>query len=311
VAVCLVAVLAILSGWMVAYRLSFPPERRAYSVGMASASILIDTPKSQVVAVDPEGSDTLAVRASVLSNLMVDGAIKGVIAQRAGLPPDKLIASTETAAVANPQPLDARSHVVTTSLAQTSDMSELPIIRVQTQAPDVQQAIELANAAVAALGEYLDSKAVAETIPEARRLRVRALGTAQGHSGMRGPGRMLAIAVALFVLIAGCALILAMSALIGTWRAAVAFEQDLDWDEAAPDAVPNRHAFEEPRAPEAPIRAAEKERSAAAKRANGPAERAGGGVEQGERKTEQPSRAAERRSRAAQASDVASGTTVG
>jgi len=255
VAVCVVALLAILSGWMVAYRLSFPPERRAYSVGMASTSILIDTPKSQVVAVDPEGSDTLAARASVLSNLMVDGAIESVIAKRAALPPDKLIANTETAAVANPEPLDASSHVVTTSLAQTSDMSELPIIRVRTQAPDVRQAIELANAAVAALGEYLDSKAVEETIPEGRRLRVRALGTAQGHLSMRGPGPMLAVAVAFFVLIAGCGLILAMTALIGTWRVAVAFEQDLGGDEAGFDAVVSGLEFDEPQPRETAARA--------------------------------------------------------
>jgi hypothetical protein len=225
-AVGAVALIAILIGWMVAYRLSLPPERRAYSVGIASASILVDTPKSQVVEVDPEGSDTIAARASVLSNLMVDGEIKGIIAKHSRLPADKIVASTQAAAAADPPPLDAESLALTTSLATTSDMSDLPIIRVQTQAPDVRRAIELANASVAALGEYLDSKAVDETVPDARRLRVRALGTAQGHTAMRGPSRVLAIVVALLVLVAGCALILITSALARAWRTAAAFDKD-------------------------------------------------------------------------------------
>jgi hypothetical protein len=275
IAVCIVAVLAIAAGWMVAYHPSFPPERRAYSVGVASASILVDTPKSQVVAVDPEGSDTLALRANVLSNLMLDGGIKSVIEQRAGLPRDKLIASTAADAAVAPQLPDAQAYALTTSLAQTSDMSELPIIKVAAQAPDVRQAIELANAAVASLGEYIDSKAVDETIPEERRLRVRALGTAQGHPAMRGPGRMIALAVALFVLVAGCGLILAASSLIRTWRTAAAFEHDFDaaafeegfgGDEAARGDVPSELAIEEPRTRKKPVRAATEERDRAAVR---------------------------------------------
>ena len=60
-------------------------ERRSYTVGVANASVLIDTPKSQVVEVAPKGSDTLGPRANVLANLMVDGEIKNAIAARAGL----------------------------------------------------------------------------------------------------------------------------------------------------------------------------------------------------------------------------------
>jgi hypothetical protein len=260
VAVCIVAALAIVIGWMAAYRLSFPPERRAYSVGVASVSILVDTPKSQLVDVDPEGSDTLASRANVLSNLMVDGSIKNLIAHRAGLPADKVIASTATDAAAAPPKLHAGSHSLTTSMALTSDNAELPIIRVQTQAPDVPQAIRLANAAVAALGEYLDSRAVAETISDARRLRVRPMGTAQGHTAMRGPGRMLAIAAALLVFLAGCALILVMSALIRGWRVSVTLEEEL-FEDFERDDGSGVLAFDEP--PASYGAAAEKPRRAA------------------------------------------------
>ncbi len=245
--VCLVALVAITTGWMLAYRISFPPERRSYDVGVATASILVDTPKSQLVAIDPKGSDTLASRANVLVNLMVDGEIKDAIARRVGLPPKQLIASTQSNGDAGPvTPLNARSHAFTTSVALTSDMAELPIIRVQTQAPDVQQAIKLANAAVAGLGDYLDSKAADETVAYKRRLRVRALGTALGKEAARGPGRMMALAVAVFVFLAGCALMLAVSALVRGWRAAAASEQELGDDEATTDAFSDDEAAEEP-----------------------------------------------------------------
>ena len=45
-------------------------------------------------------------------------------------------------------------------------MAELPIIKVQTQAPDVSQAIRLANAAVEGLSDYLDTKAADESITD-------------------------------------------------------------------------------------------------------------------------------------------------
>jgi hypothetical protein len=222
--VSLVALLAIGAGWAVCYRLSLPPQPRGYSVGVANASLLVDTPKSQVVEVAPRGSDALASRAGVLASLMVDGEIKNAIAQRVGLPPKQLIASSS--GIAGPvTPLNARSYAYTTSVALTSDMATLPIIRVQAQAPDVQQAIKLANAVVGGLGQYLDSKATDEAISDTRRLRVRALGTAQGEEAARGPGRLMALAVAFVVFMAGCATVLAVSGVVRGWRAAAASEQ--------------------------------------------------------------------------------------
>lgn len=230
--VAIVALLAIAIGWMLAYHAKFPPERRSYNVGVATASVLVDTPRSQVVEIAPKGSDMLGARANVLANLMVDGEIENVIARRVGLPADKIIARTEAAAAAEPEtPLTAKSYAYRTSVARTSDMNELPIIKVQTQAPDVARAIELANAAVAGLSEYLDSKAEAETVSETRRLRVRALGTAQGQVAARGPGRLMALAVAIVVFVVGCAIILVLSALVRGWRTSAALEDDFgDFD---------------------------------------------------------------------------------
>jgi capsular polysaccharide biosynthesis protein len=242
--VALVALVAIAIGFVLTYYASFPPQRRSYNVGVATASVLVDTPRSQVVEVDPKGSESLANRANVLANLMVDGEIKNVIVGRAGLEPKQVIASSDSPGNTEPPPpLEARSRAYMTSVALTSDMSELPIIRVRTQAPDVAQAIKLANAAVEGLSAYLDSKAADEAISDSRRLRVRALGTAQGHAATRGPSRVLGVAVAIFVFLAGCALILALSALIRGWRAAVALEQDFGALDAS--AFSGNDAFED------------------------------------------------------------------
>jgi hypothetical protein len=224
-AVALVAVIAVLSGWALTYRMSLPPERRSYTVGVATASILVDTPKSQVVEVSPKGSDGLGARAMVLANLMVDGEIKAAIARRTGLPPQRLISASPASDTSNPTPLTALDYGYTTSVATTSELTTLPIIRVRAQAPTVQRAIQLANDVVAGLGEYLDSKAADETVSDARRLRVRPLGTPQGQVSTRGPSSIMGILVGIVVLIAGCAIIVAITALVRGWRAAAAREQ--------------------------------------------------------------------------------------
>ena len=86
------------AGMLVTYHMSFPPKSRSYDVGVATAQVLVDTPRSQVVgassAVTPQGGQalgTLGTQANLLADLMVVGTIKADIAQRAGLTPNRLI----------------------------------------------------------------------------------------------------------------------------------------------------------------------------------------------------------------------------
>jgi hypothetical protein len=97
------------------------------------------------------------------------------------------------------------------------------------------------------LGEYLDSKATDETVAATRRLRMRPLGTAQGHVATRGPGRKVALGVAIFVFLAGCALILAVAGIARGWRAAASSEQDEVAPASPPDAL-REDEVAEPRA---------------------------------------------------------------
>lgn len=225
----LVALVASVVGFMLAYQVSFPPKSRSYKVGVATARVLVDTPKSQVVEVAPKGSETLGPRASLLANLMVDGKVKADIAHRAGLRPGQLLASaqsgTEAQAIEPSATGDRKAYILTTGVVYSADLGELPIIKVDAQAPDARQASELANAAVTGLGDHLDSKAADEEVSDRRRLRVSGLGRAQASEVVRGPSAMIAFGAAIFIFLGGCAAIIVASALARGWRQAGALEQ--------------------------------------------------------------------------------------
>jgi hypothetical protein len=226
----LVALVAISVGLAITYRFTLPPESRKYEVGVASSRVLVDTPRSQVVQVDPKGSETLGPRAGLIATLMVEGEVKASIARRAGLPPKDLVAVTqaevESGAIPPGTLSDPDVFLLTTHVFANQDGEQLPIVEIEAQAPSVPGATNLAGAAVAGLSDYLDSKAAAEDASEARRLRVTALGAPQARLTVRGPSRVIAVGAALFILVGGCALILGASALVRGWREAAASERE-------------------------------------------------------------------------------------
>lgn len=233
-AVCAVALLA---GMIVKFKVPSSESRR-YGVGIATAHILVDTPSSQVVNVAPKGSDTTGTRADLLASLMTDGVVESTIAQRAGLQPNQLIASTQAATdpttgagTSNSSASPGRnSYMLSTQVLTDSAGDELPIIEVDTQAPTSAGAAHLAVAAVSGLTAYLDSKAALERVPDADRLQVVGLGAPQASTASRGPSDLIAILIMISVFVLGCACILGVVALVRGWRAASAFEQMTDRD---------------------------------------------------------------------------------
>jgi len=212
-----VAAVAVTVGFLLAFKVSFPPTRHSSTVGVATTRILVDSPRSQVVDIKPRGSTTLGSRAVVLANLMVEGEVKRAIARRAGLRPQE-IAATAKSSYAEGEPSSSKDYSLTTSVLTNTDQIELPIIKADTRAPTPELAVRLANAAVGGLSEYLDSKAAAEGVAPGDRLRVNAFGAAQGTTSLRGPGGMVALGATIFIFLGGCALILVCSALAGAWR---------------------------------------------------------------------------------------------
>jgi hypothetical protein len=220
-----VCLLAVLAGAAVLYKVSFPPQSRSYDVGTATARILVNTPSSQVVAVSPRGSELLGWQADLLASLMVDGAIKTAIAQRASLQPNQIVGVTDAVtspSASGPAPVSApsgpRAFVLTTHVLTDSAGNNVPIIELDAQAPNQAAAARLADAAIGGLTDYLGSQAALERVPDANRLQVTDLGV-QAATETRGPSHLIAIAAVILVFGLGCASILGILALIRAFRA--------------------------------------------------------------------------------------------
>jgi hypothetical protein len=232
--VAAVFVFAVLVGVAVEFQLP-SLKSRSYETGSATEFILVDTPDSQVVSVSPRGSDTTAARASLLASLMIDGEIKSIIAQQAGLQSSQLSATT-TAAINPPSgggpatsagapASGSAGFSFTTQVPTDASGNSLPIIQLNTMAPTNAGAVKLANAAIAGLSEFLSTKAKGEGITDADRLHVSGMGAPQATTVSHGPGGSVVIIVVLVVFLLGCAGILGGQALARGWRAAAERER--------------------------------------------------------------------------------------
>ena len=229
-----VLLVAVLASTLLLYKFS-PPlqlESRNYNVGVATSSVLIDTPSSQVARIAPEGSENLGMRADLLARLMVDGAIKAEIAKAAGLDPDALVGISTTA---SDQPVSAApppgASVLTTNVVLDNAGTQLPIIRIEAQAVDAASAAKLADAAVTGLQGYVDAQAANTKVPDNRRVRVSRNAPTQAETAVRGPKSIFALALGIFVFALGCAVILGGAALVRTWHTTTAAERPWSDDE--------------------------------------------------------------------------------
>ena len=103
---------------------------------------------------------------------------------------------------------DPLAYVLKTSVVSNEDGVQLPIIAIDTQAPDATRAAALANAAAAGLKEYLDARATVTRVPDSKRLQVRSLGVAQARDVLKGPGMLIAAFVAIFIFCILCGTLL-------------------------------------------------------------------------------------------------------
>jgi hypothetical protein len=247
--VAVVCVLALLTG---AALIS-----REYTVGVATARILVDTPKSQVADVSPKGSGLVALQANLLATIMVDGTIKSAIAQRVGVKPNELVGVTTAAtdpSASGSSPVSGSSgpsapsgpdaYALTTQIMTDNAGNTLPIIQLSAQAPTAAAASRLGNAAISSLNDYVVSKAAAQRIPHSDRLNINALNSSPAATEVRGPSKLIGVVVVLLVILIGCAAILGIQALVRGWRAASALEKAEDVPPVSGDL-----AFEDERRP--------------------------------------------------------------
>lgn len=220
---------ALMVGIVMAYRVTpaFPPriESRQYHVGIASASLLVDSPSSQVadlsggqVGIDVSG---LSSRARLLANLMATSPLKDQIARRAGISPASLVASVPvTGSAAEPVPLSAQEENKRPNQLKITFNEELPIITADAQAATPELAARIASAAPEELVVFLRSVAASDRVPDVRQLVVSRLGEARSALVSRGPRRLFALIGLVSVFGLWCAGIVVVSRLACVWRQA-------------------------------------------------------------------------------------------
>ena len=226
-------------------------KSRNYKIGVATASILVDTPRSQVVDVNPIGIGSVSATANLLAVVMTQGDVKASIAKNAGLVPSKL--STISASAAGPQTSvsdsvarDPGAGILITNTLTNAAGNQLPVISIEAKAANAAGAARLANAASSGLLSYLTSTAAAERIPQQARLRVTSMGAAQAEEETQGPSQMLAFLLGLLVFCVFAGGILGVSALARAYRQLDALEQEEGDDD---DALGTASAYDEMRSP--------------------------------------------------------------
>jgi hypothetical protein len=222
-----VFVVALVAGFLLAFKPGLPPHSRQYEVSLSSADILIDTRDSQLATVNGHGPDlpTLAARAQLIGNLMTGGPLKESIAERAGIQADELIvvpppnpATPGVAAVPVAPPAsrglsDAESTILTLSTDES-----LPILHVTSQAPTEEAARRLTEATIGELKNFVGNVSTIQKIPAIRRLVVREFGSPVAETAVRGVPRSYALFAFVGLLFFGCGAIIGGAWFIRSWR---------------------------------------------------------------------------------------------
>jgi hypothetical protein len=244
--VCLGVVLALAAATLMALRVdpggSPMFQSRQYDVGVATASVLVDSQSSQVVDLGggsaQDGTQSaditsLSTRARLLATLMATSPLKDRIAEGAEIPTEQLLgvppktgptatspeAETPLASETRVDPEDPEANILGLYVAE-----DVPIITLSAQAPSAAMAERIARSAVTELTNYPKSAAADNRVPDGRQLVVAPLGPPVSASETRGPRHLFSMGAFLLVLTLWCAGILVVGAVARGWRQAVASE---------------------------------------------------------------------------------------
>ena len=181
-----------------------PPRRAAATqpAGEALAQVVIDTRVPLVATTAPGADETIVQRSVLLADLMGSNAMTPLIAQRAGVQPDALAVLgpalppvSEFSLVPDGQlPQDAaaaaQTAVHTPYVVRLQPNYTVPVVSIGATAPDVHDAVALAQATIATLkSATLPSNAIAKapmSAPTAHSVVKRAAGA---HSAARAAPR--------------------------------------------------------------------------------------------------------------------------
>ena len=219
-AVILAAFGAAIISMLVVFSVSFSPPslgKRDHVEARGSIEILIDSAKSPIADVG-RNLEPLTARAGVFARYIAGGNVIKEIAKTTGIPIKQI-------EVAGPAPLPGEAIGTTAPPVNIRpygmnivQRDELPIVNVETRAPTVGEARELAAATPAAVREIVSRIQEAENVPDSKRVTFRVLGPAQAALTTEALGAKVAIGLFLVLFILALLLIFGIPRLIDAWR---------------------------------------------------------------------------------------------
>ncbi len=229
--------LAVLAATRILYGISvFPPSLTPNSLGLASASthVLVDTPRSTLVDLreDTYSFTEMTNRALLLGNVIASLPVRDYIARRAGVPAD-LIKVSPPLTPEQPRPLaTSAEQPKSTDILKSPNEYRLsvqsnptvPIIDIDSEAPNAAAAANLANSAVQGLREYLTATGRQRATPSKDQVKLVQLGRATAGSINSGAGIQFAALAFLFVFSACCAVVLLIGRVRRGWVASDGFD---------------------------------------------------------------------------------------
>lgn len=263
-----VVAIAVLVAVLSAYRVTLSPfglQSRALQVGAASSQILVDSPKSTLVAGASLGTfDALATRAKIYGEYLSSLEARAKIAELAGVSPRSISSSGPFSSATGQYSYESQSSEDRASeileegagsrLVYTAQEG-VPILTVDAQAVTSALAIDLANASFITLKRYVHNlEANGEDVR--RGVTVRELGAPEGGT-IGGGNDVVLMALAFLTIIGlGCAAILVLPRFVQRWRALDQVErvEPVKGAHAVPDfPVPNAGQAQPPVQPVQPV----------------------------------------------------------
>jgi hypothetical protein len=228
--VALGAAIAVLAALLSVHKVGlFPPslESRTNVFATASTQLLVDAPDSAFADLANDLTP-LETRASVFARFLATPAAVGLIGREAKLPADSIEAQgpydINLPVIQQEPTAGQRSSQIIGEGAlyrlRFENNPVLPIVAVFAQAPTLDEAMALANAAPRALRIYVEQIQARQGTPEDRQVVIRKLGSATG--GVVNEGANIQIAALVFLVVFGgwCMLLVPAQTIARGWRQA-------------------------------------------------------------------------------------------
>jgi hypothetical protein len=216
--------IAVALGGIVAIGLGFVATRGATThFGVASMRVVLDTPRSQTVDVEPEGAATLEWRAALLADLVSAEPARQGIARSMGIPVGSLVVTAPYRAVPEvPYPLPRAALDAAAVMSEPYQLSVqaatlLPIVGIDARAPSREQAARLATAAARAL----ETASVSEVDGYVQKMVVEDVGPPKAKEIVDRPRRIMAVVVTALAFGLWCTCVTVLDGLSRRRRAAL------------------------------------------------------------------------------------------